>query len=246
MISTQQWRASISLSGIFPKLRKHKDSKIYQYHCSFAKNRGPCFWSATDGCNKCINLNDLTFVTKMMVFVFISMLVYSPYLSLNSNRKPIVMETNIHFSCSPAAILKPGHHCFPRFRNEISANLKQYFMLPHYAIEAQLVIGNIQRNPGPSTTSLKQFYKLIQPSFEKKVQGSFSQGDPKFGHSAGLQCVAMSLYAAAFSCLKQITRWSDKELDSILEKGNDLFNLINKDRYLGVDNLPGQVNIFDV
>ena len=118
-------------------------------------------------------------------------------------------------------------------------------MSPHCVIEAQLVIGNIQRNPRPATTSLKQFYKLIQPSFEKNVQGSFSQGDPKFGHSAGLQCVAMSLYAAAFSCLKQITRWSDKTLDSILEKGNDLFNLINKDRYLGVDDLPGQVNIFD-
>ena len=129
MISTQQWRASIALSGIFLKLRKHKDSKIYQYHCSFAKSRGSCFWSATDG-YKHINLNHLTFVTKMMVFVFISVSVYSPYLSLNSNKKPIVMETNIHFSCSPAAILKPGHHCFPRFidscrfRNEISANLK--------------------------------------------------------------------------------------------------------------------------
>ena len=184
MISTQQWRASIALSGIFPKPPKHKNSKIYQYHCSFVKSKDSCSWSAIDS-RKHINLNRLTFVTKLMVFVFISVFLHTPYLSFNSNKKPVFMETNPHFFCSPAPILKLGHHSFPifshscSFRNKISANLKQYFMLPHCAIEAQLVMGNIQRNPGPATASLKQFYKLIQPSFEKKVQGSFSQGDPE-------------------------------------------------------------------
>ena len=57
-------------------------------------------------------------------------------------------------------------------------------------------MGNVQRNPGPAARSENLFSKLIQ--------GHFSKGHKKFGEFAGLQCVAIAVYAAAFTCVKQI------------------------------------------
>ena len=81
--------------------------------------------------------------------------------------------------------------------------------------------------------------------FSKIVQGTFSQGNSKFSESAGLQCCAIALYAGAFSCLKQMSRWTSETLDRIVEGGDDLFHLIGKNRYLGVEDLPQEVLILN-
>ena len=82
--------------------------------------------------------------------------------------------------------------------------------------------------------------------FNKLIQGHFSQCHEKSGQLAGLQCVAMALYAAAFTCVKQISRWTSDTTDNIIEQGNELFKSINKHRYLGVEGIPATVNIFDL
>ena len=67
--------------------------------------------------------------------------------------------------------------------------------------------------------------------FEKVVTGSFHQGDVRFCYSAGKQCVAMSLYAAAFATIKGISYWSSNTLDSILEYGGRFYKSIGIDRF---------------
>ena len=99
-------------------------------------------------------------------------------------------------------------------------------------IELQLVMGNVQRNPGPAARSENLFSKLIQRHF--------SQGHEKFGEFAGIQCVAIAVYAAAFTCVKEISRWTSNTLDSIVEQGNELFKSINKHRYLVLRTSPSQ------
>ena len=82
--------------------------------------------------------------------------------------------------------------------------------------------------------------------FSKLIQGHFSHGHEKFGEFAGLQCVAIAVYAAAFTCVKQISRWTSDTLDSIVEQGNELFKSINKHRYLGAEDIPVTVNVYDL
>ena len=74
-------------------------------------------------------------------------------------------------------------------------------------------MGNVERNPGPAAR--------CENLFRKSIQGHFSQGYEKFGEFAGLQCVAIAVYAAAFTCVKQISRWTSDALDSIVEQGNE-------------------------
>ena len=73
-------------------------------------------------------------------------------------------------------------------------------------------MGNVQRNPGPAARTENLFSKLIQ--------GPFSQGHKNFGEFARLQCVAIAVYAAAFTCLKQISRWTSDTLDNVVEQEN--------------------------
>ena len=80
--------------------------------------------------------------------------------------------------------------------------------------------------------------------FNKVIQGHFSQGHKKFGELAGLQCAVIAVYAAAFTDVKQISRWTSDTLDSIIEHGHKFFESINKHRYLGVEDIPATVNIY--
>ena len=51
---------------------------------------------------------------------------------------------------------------------------------------------------------------------------------------------------SCFTCVKQISRWTIDTLDSIVEKGNELFKSINKHRYLGAEHIPVTVNVYDL
>ena len=92
---------------------------------------------------------------------------------------------------------------------------------------------NVERNPGPE--------------FTKVIWGSFSQGNnPKFGNMAGKQCCAIALYSLAFSMVKDVSYWQRDTLDSILEHGTALYEKLGKDGFLTVEDLPHQVEIFNV
>ena len=182
-------------------------------------------------------------MTKMIIFVSTLLFVWTPYLNLHVSGKNV--SAGINQFCSNAdATLEQGQsfaiviNIPPGHSDLASVNLAQYFVLPLSVIELQLVMGNVERNPGPAARSENLFSKLIQ--------GHFSQGHEKFGEFAGLQCVAIAVYAAAFTCVKQISRWTSDTLDSIVEQGNELFKSINKHRYLGAEDIPVTINVYDL
>ena len=94
-----------------------------------------------------------------------------------------------------------------------------------------LVDGDIESNPGPTSSN-----------FLKVVQGSFHQGDPKFGHTAGVQCVN-SLFAICWSLIKRVAVWSTYDLDYILENGDSIYKSLHTDEVLTLDDLPTNVTV---
>ena len=94
-----------------------------------------------------------------------------------------------------------------------------------------LTDGDVESNPGPT-------FRIL-----KVIQGSFHQGDLKFGHTAGIQCACNSLYALCWSTIKRVSVWTTSDLDYVLENGDGLFKSINTNMALNVDELPVNVNI---
>ena len=78
--------------------------------------------------------------------------------------------------------------------------------------------------------------------FAKLVHGSFHQGNPQFGASAGLQCAANSLVSICWARIKRMGFWSSTDLDDILIYGDDVYKQVAEKienyRILGVDDLP--------
>ena len=75
----------------------------------------------------------------------------------------------------------------------------------------------------------------------KSIQGSFHQGDPKFGHSAGKQCTCCSLFAIAFTLCKSPSRWNNNDLDFIVEYGDLVYKGLNTEKYLMIPDLPNSL-----
>ena len=226
---------------VSPQHRRNKNLRVY-YQCNLKGQRNIYFGGVSDG-KKLIGLNRLPWMTKMIIFVSTLLFVWTPYLNLHASGKNV--SAGINQFCSNADATSEQGQSFaivinipPGHSDLASINLAQYFVLPLSVIELQLVMGNVERNPGPVARSENLFSKLIQ--------GHCSQGHEKFGEFAGLQCVAIAVYAAAFTCVKQISRWTSDTLDSIVEQGNELFKSINKHRYLGAEDIPITVNVYDL
>ena len=94
-----------------------------------------------------------------------------------------------------------------------------------------LTDGDLEGNPGPSFNILKV------------IQGSFHQAHPKFGHSAGKQCACNSLYALCWSVIKRVSVWITSDLDYVLENGDCLYQSLNTNLTLNVDELPRNVTV---
>ena len=94
-----------------------------------------------------------------------------------------------------------------------------------------LTDGDVESNPGPT-------FKIL-----KVIQGSFHQGHPKFGHTAGIQCACNSLYALCWSVIKRVSVWTKSDLDYVLENGDCLYKSLNTNLTLNVDELPRNVTI---
>ena len=77
------------------------------------------------------------------------------------------------------------------------------------------------------------------------VQGSFHQGNEKFGETAGLQCTCCSLFSIAFTLVKSPGYWDTKDLDFIIENGDKTYKSLNVLRYLMIPELPQQIQLFE-
>ncbi|XP_062598312.1 uncharacterized protein LOC134259730, partial [Saccostrea cucullata] len=66
-------------------------------------------------------------------------------------------------------------------------------------------------------------FQTTQPTpYSVSVQGSFHQGDPLFGESAGTQCVANCLAGLAYDILKSANIWQTADMNKILVTGDEL------------------------
>ncbi|VDI67929.1 Hypothetical predicted protein [Mytilus galloprovincialis] len=76
------------------------------------------------------------------------------------------------------------------------------------------------------------------------VQGSFHQGDIRFGINSGKQCVANCLSALAHSKFKSLKDWDQMYIDNVLIKGNQIYSNIHGDNvHLLVSDLPGMIEM---
>ena len=73
--------------------------------------------------------------------------------------------------------------------------------------------------------------------------GSFHQGYPKFGETAGVQCTSNTLFALCWAGIKRATIWSSWGLDYILERGDQLYKSLNTQSLLSVLDLPCNLEI---
>ena len=76
---------------------------------------------------------------------------------------------------------------------------------------------------------------LCNMSILKAVQGSFHQGNEKFGETAGMQCTCCSLFSIAFTLVKNPSCWDSKDLDFVVEKGDKTYKSLNVLQYLMID-----------
>ncbi|XP_063446963.1 uncharacterized protein LOC134726488 [Mytilus trossulus] len=76
------------------------------------------------------------------------------------------------------------------------------------------------------------------------IQGSFHQGNTRFGENAGKQCVSNCLSAIVHSKLKPVFAWNKLYLDNILIEGNDIYTSVHgTNNYLCVEDLPEFVDL---
>ena len=97
-----------------------------------------------------------------------------------------------------------------------------------------LLDGDIESNPGPSPIANK---------IQKAVLGTFHQGHPKFGNTAGIQCLCNALYAIRFSVVKKVGVWKPFDLDYILENADETLKTLGINRALFMDEMPRTVLI---
>ncbi|XP_063442041.1 uncharacterized protein LOC134722357 [Mytilus trossulus] len=102
-----------------------------------------------------------------------------------------------------------------------------------------------QCNKKKTTAVVKNYVKVIRSDIRNTiVQGSFHQGDIRFGLNSGKQCVANCCSALAFSKLKDLTYWDQKYLDKVLIYGNDLYSRVSgNNHHLLISDLPTILDI---
>ncbi|CAG2206196.1 unnamed protein product [Mytilus edulis] len=102
-----------------------------------------------------------------------------------------------------------------------------------------------QCNNKINTAKVKNCEKVSRPGIRNTfVQGSFHQGDIRFGLNSGKQCVANCCSALAFSKLKDLTYWDQKYLDKVLIYGNDLYSRVSgNNHHLLISDLPPILDI---
>ena len=112
------------------------------------------------------------------------------------------------------------------------ANLTVFHFLFVYLFMLKLLLsGDVELNPGPS-------YNLV-----KVVKASLHQANPMFGNTAGTQCACNALFSICWALWKNVGFWYTDDLDYILIKGDELRKSIKLNRYLGMEDLPNNVDV---
>ena len=132
-----------------------------------------------------------------------------------------------------AASRKQQTYCSRYFRKNCLGNYKVSlifgfgFLCSLYfsSIGLLQLSGDVESNPGPTY------------SIEKVIQGSFHQGNPIFGRTAGVQCACNSLFALCWSQAKTVSRW----LNHVLTEGDLLYKSLNVVDMLKADDLPRSI-----
>ena len=82
------------------------------------------------------------------------------------------------------------------------------------------------------------FYNIL-----KYVEGSFNQGYPKYGETAGRQCVCNFIISVLWSKIRHVSLWRTSDLDYVLNNGDTLCKSLGIDRYLDIDDIPQQLHL---
>ena len=77
------------------------------------------------------------------------------------------------------------------------------------------------------------------------VQGSYHQGDARFGSTAGRQCTCCSLFSIVFTLVKSPGQWNTHDLDFIVERGDKIYKNLNTNNYLMLTELPRETSLFN-
>uniref|UniRef100_A0A7M5XKG6 Uncharacterized protein n=1 Tax=Clytia hemisphaerica TaxID=252671 RepID=A0A7M5XKG6_9CNID len=64
-----------------------------------------------------------------------------------------------------------------------------------------------------------------------------------FGHTAGKQCAAITVFSVCWTNIRKINVWKDYDLDYILHKGDKVFKDTGINRPLYINKLPAQIMI---
>ncbi|VDI19187.1 Hypothetical predicted protein [Mytilus galloprovincialis] len=125
---------------------------------------------------------------------------------------------------------------------------KQFHEFDSNLIIGQDKITSLNKNTCQDNRSTSHFIDSIGVSRSavgnKVVQGSFHQGDRRFGINSGKQCVANCLSALAHSKSKDLNYWNQMYLDTVLIAGNRLYSHIHGNNdHLFISDLPEMVEI---
>ena len=85
--------------------------------------------------------------------------------------------------------------------------------------------------------------KMPVYQINKVVNGTFHQGDSRFGSTAGRQCACNSLFSIFWSSIRSISRWTSHDLDKILTEGDKIYKSLHTNNYLCVDDLPSTIEL---
>ena len=106
----------------------------------------------------------------------------------------------------------------------------------HFAILnfSKLILEGAESNPGPNAKVLR-----------KTLLATCHQGYEKYRDSVGRQCTAMAYFSIIFSVMKRLSHWGVLNLDYILDKGGQIYQLTGIATAVLVDELPLNVKVAD-
>ena len=131
------------------------------------------------------------------------------------------------------------HECVFQSNNETVVWFVKTLYYNHVYVPLLLRLSNdVETNPGPTV------YDIVDPT--TTVCADFSQGDRRFGFSAGKQCVVMSLTAVVYNQLQNVSTRNSCSLNTVLASGNSLYiyisNSICKD-FLLLTEVPEMISL---
>ena len=66
-----------------------------------------------------------------------------------------------------------------------------------------------------------------------------------FRETAGIQCACIALFAISYSTLKEVNRWGQFDLDTILINGDALYKSLCRQTLLTVEDLPRDLKMVE-